>query len=317
MGNSQPTNKTGNQVVKQVRSAASVLWPLRSDCSASRPEEPSSHTALLLLPTLQKLENAEKLGVLSLSEHTLTEIPPRVFEVRKLRTVDLSRNKLQGLGKLNTLTELKSVNLDHNEFHAGSIGQVSSLQKLQNLSVAHNQLGRPPPSSQAETTKKRIEPLPTLPPSLKQTNVSFNHLLSVPHALCSAQLKKLEKIDLSNNQLAAVPAELSVLTNLQDLSLDHNLITSLPDEIGKLSKLKALSLRQNKLRVTSTVFTAKNPQPLPQSLFTDTLLIDLNLHGNNMTNTQLNHFDGFQDFLDRRQKVKSKTLTDLDVCGLK
>jgi hypothetical protein len=41
------------------------------------------------------------------------------------------------------------------------------------------------------------------------------------------------------------------------------------------------------------------------------------LHGNHMTNTQLNQFEGFQDFLDRRQKVKSKTMMNLSVCGLK
>jgi Leucine-rich repeat (LRR) protein len=158
--------------------------------------------------------------------------------------------------------------------------------------------------------------LPTLPSSLKQINLSGNMLLISPPALYAPDLTKLERIDLSNNRLAAVPVEITVLVSLEDLNLDHNSIVSLPEEIGKLRKLKALSLRHNRIQISSTVFTAKNPQPLPASLFRDTLLIDLNLHGNTLTNTQMNQFDGFQDFLDRRQRVKTKTLTNLDVCGL-
>ena len=85
----------------------------------------------------------------------------------------------------------------------------------------------------------------------------------------------------------------------------------------KLLKLKALSLRHNKITVKSTMFTSSNPQPIPKGLFVNTLVVDLNLEGNAMTNTQLNEFEGFHEFLDRRQKVKNKTLQNLSVCGLK
>jgi len=100
-----------------------------------------------------------------------------------------------------------------------------------------------------------------------------------------------------------------------------NCIVSLPDEIGNLTKLKVLSLKSNNIHVDTIKFSPTNPQPLPSSLFTETLVIDLNLHGNKMTSKQLNEFDGFNAFLDRRHSVKSKNLyggalTDLDMCGL-
>jgi len=270
----------------------------------------------------QKLENAQKLGVLSLSEHNLDDIPSPVFGpelARKLRTLDLSKNNLhKNLDQLGSLTELKILNLDKNNLPAGSLNSIEKLQKLQNLSVAGNQLGKPAAASPQQQKSSSCEPLPAvLPASLKQLNLSSNFFSSIPRSVVSPNLSKLEKLDLSFNQLATVPQEICHLVKLEELRLDSNSIVSLPSAMGQLTKLKALSLRDNHIQVTGTLNDTTNPQPLPQSLFTDTLLIDLNLHGNRgLTNTQLNTFDGFQEFLDRRQKVKSKTMTNLDVCGL-
>lgn len=234
-----------------------------------------------------------------------------------MKTLDLSKNNIQNLGQLGTLTALKSLNLDDNDLCSGSLEPVAKLTSLQSLSVARNKLGKSPPPDPAKQQRHSPEALPQLPASLKQLNLSSNELFRIPRSVCSSNLSKLEKLDLSCNSIAALPPEIVNLVNLQDLNLDGNLIVSLPEEIGKLSKLKALSLRDNKISLTSDVFSETNPQPLPKSLFTDTLLIDLNLHGNDMTNTQLNKFEGFEDFLDRRQKVKSKTFANLSLCGLK
>ena len=49
----------------------------------------------------------------------------------------------------------------------------------------------------------------------------------------------------------------------------------------------------------------------------------MNLHGNKLTSTQLNEFDGFDTFLERRRVVKTKGLIggamdgDSTLCGLK
>jgi Leucine-rich repeat (LRR) protein len=156
---------------------------------------------------------------------------------------------------------------------------------------------------------------------LKQLKVDSNFLSSVPRPILSATLTKLEKLDLSSNHLATLPTEISNLVALVELNMDNNVIVSLPDEIGRLKKLKGLSLRGNRISVDSTNWSSKNPQPLPKSLFADTPLIDLNLHGNPMTSTQLNSMEGYDVFLERRQKVKTSTLlggglTNMDVCGL-
>jgi leucine-rich repeat protein SHOC2 len=276
---------------------------------------------------LSLYENA----VLSLSEHALNAIPDELYIPdlqKKLRTLDLSSNKLTSLGQLHTFSELKSLNLEGNQLAAGSLGPVASMSKIQNLSCANNRLGQQPSSTAAHGKAKAqpsapaagakpIEAISQLPPSLRQINLSSNFLSSVPRCVLSSSLNKLEKLDLSDNQLVVVPVEISNLTNLEEIKVDNNMIVSLPEAMGSLRKLKVLSLRNNKLNVTSTNFSEQNPQPIPASLLTDTPLIDLNLHGNQMTNTQLNEFAGFQQFLDRRQKVKSKTMANLSVCGLK
>jgi leucine-rich repeat protein SHOC2 len=287
MGNTPPSNKTGKKVIEQ------------------------------------KLETAKKIGVLSLSEHGLESLPLQLTtdpNLRKLRTLDLSRNKLQSISRLGVLGEcMKSLNLDQNNLHAGSVDDIKLLQKLQNLSLARNQIGSFSPN--LTNVPMSIEPLPVLPASLKQLNLSANGLLQVPRSVYAVtiNLTKLEKLDLSQNQLCAIPIEFKNLKNLQELNLDNNMIVSLHENLGQLTKLKSLSLRNNKLHVSSalTKFSETNPQPLPKPLFTDTLLIDLNLHGNILTNTQMmNQFEGYQVFLDRRQQVKNKTMSNLDVCGL-
>lgn len=244
--------------------------------------------------------------------------------ISNLTTLDVSRNKLQQLGPIYKLHKLKSLQCDENKLTLDSLSTIVSnttSSKLQSLSAGGNLLGKAMPNL-ADGAQKR-QTMAALPASLKQLILSSNYYSSVPPQVCSPSLTLLEKLDLSHNQLAAIPTTISNLKNLHELVLDYNLLVSLPAGVGTLSKLKVLSLKYNGFTTTNTTVydDVKNPQPLPRSLFEDTLLIDLNLHGNNMTFTALSNFDGFDKFLERRKHIKSKdiyggALTNLDVCGL-
>lgn len=269
MGNaaSQPRNKTGKKVV------------------------------------VQKIENAKKTNILSLTEHNLEEIPEPVFQLTSLRTLDISKNKLQRLGKIGQLTELKSLNCEDNSLHSSALSPISKLVKLQSLSLGKNQLENNPANQQS---------FPKLPQKIKTLKINYNSFSSIPKTICT--LSMLEKLDLANNNLASLPAEISNLVALTELNLDNNVIVSVPTELGKLTKLKVLSLKNNYIQVT-------DPQPIPATVFEDTSLIDLNLHGNKMTSTQLNEFEGFDAFLSRRKKKKTTALVggamvNMSVCGL-
>jgi len=245
-----------------------------------------------------------------LQEHHLEEVPHEVVSISNLRSLDLSKNSLVDLSKLCSLVNLKVLNCEFNKLRPGSLQSATNLSKLQTLNAGNNRLGGQVLSNQTQSS------FPELPASLKELKLPSNSFLSIPPQICSANLTKLENLDLSNNSLAHVPPEIKFLKSLVDLNLDNNSIPSLPNEIGELKKLKVLSLRSNGMNGTTS------PQPLPPSLFSDTQLIDLNLHENVMTNSQLMDYDGFSDFLERRRKVKTKNiaggaLTDLDTCGLR
>ena len=259
-----------------------------------------------------------------------------MHSIAKLKTLDLSKNALRSLDRrIAELPLLKSLNLQGNQLPKGSVQAVAQLSNLQILNLGNNQLGRmvvapvtptngskknhPTPAKTATATSKNVPHIATkLPASLKQLILPGNQLSVVPPVIVSSSLLKLERLDLSHNQLACLPVGISKLSNLTSLLLDHNVIVSLPEELGRLTQLKVMSLKQNQLRASDR----PEEQPLPRSLFADTPVIDLNLHGNPLTSTQLNNMDGFDVFLERRQKVKTTTLTggaltDLDVCGLK
>lgn len=264
----------------------------------------------------QKLENAGKIGVLSLQEHKLKNIPSQVFAISNLRTLDVSKNELTGLGNLSSLVNLKTLHCDENKLPSGSLVGVTKL-KLQILTAGGNCLGK---EYIAEGENVLISPLPEIPATIKQIKLDANDFSSFPSQLVSPTLLKLEKLDISMNNLASIPSEISNLKQLLELNLDNNSIVSLPNEIAQLQKLKTLSLRSNNIRGKGD-FSPTNPQPLPAALFLQTAVVNLNLHGNPMTNSELNNFDGFDVFLERRKNVKTKNLhggamTQLDTCGL-
>jgi len=243
----------------------------------------------------------------SLQLHKLSSIPDTVFSIQNLRILDLSGNNINSLPEeMSLLLNLKNLKCDNNKLL--SLGPVEKLEKLQVLSAADNRLGAENSSITLNTLK--------LPSSVKDLNLASNNLQRIPSAIMSA--KKLRILNLSNNEIVSIPVEICLnFTDLAEFHLDRNLITSLPDEIGNLTKLKVLSLQSNQISGSTT------PQPLPAALFTDTSIIDISLRGNTaLSVSQLNDFDGFENFLERRRKIKNKDLSGFDQlsgkysCGL-
>uniref|UniRef100_A0A8C6I9T0 Leucine rich repeat containing 1 n=1 Tax=Mus spicilegus TaxID=10103 RepID=A0A8C6I9T0_MUSSI len=61
------------------------------------------------------------------------------------------------------------------------------------------------------------------------------------------QLRRLEELDLGNNEIYNLPESIGALLHLKDLWLDGNQLSELPQEIGNLKNLLCLDVSENRL----------------------------------------------------------------------
>ncbi|NXF92194.1 LRSM1 ligase, partial [Eubucco bourcierii] len=79
--------------------------------------------------------------------------------------------------------------------------------------------------------------------------IHTNNLTSLVPKSCSLlNLITLKVLDLHDNQLASLPADIGQLASLQVLNLSGNLLTSLPPSIGDLAQLQLLNVKGNRLK---------------------------------------------------------------------
>ncbi|XP_054139895.1 E3 ubiquitin-protein ligase LRSAM1 isoform X3 [Melozone crissalis] len=79
--------------------------------------------------------------------------------------------------------------------------------------------------------------------------IHTNNLTSLVPKSCSIlSLITVKVLDLHDNQLASLPADIGQLTALQVLNLERNLLKSLPQSIGDLAQLQVLNVKGNQLR---------------------------------------------------------------------
>ncbi|XP_040541672.1 E3 ubiquitin-protein ligase LRSAM1 isoform X4 [Gallus gallus] len=79
--------------------------------------------------------------------------------------------------------------------------------------------------------------------------IHTNNLSSLVPKSCSLlSLITVKVLDLHDNQLASLPADIGQLTSLQVLNLERNLLKCLPQSIGDLAQLQVLNVKGNKLR---------------------------------------------------------------------
>jgi Leucine-rich repeat (LRR) protein len=79
---------------------------------------------------------------------------------------------------------------------------------------------------------------------LERLDLSNNKLTGAPSSRI-AELKRLKYLDLSENALTGLSAELGRLDMLEVLDVSNNQLTGLPMELGNLTRLKVLDVSGN------------------------------------------------------------------------
>jgi hypothetical protein len=76
-------------------------------------------------------------------------------------------------------------------------------------------------------------------------DLSWKHLAALPAEI--TQLTNLTTLNLRSNRLMALPVEIAQLANLTKLDLSYNRVAALPAEIGRLTNLEYLDVSRNRL----------------------------------------------------------------------
>jgi len=170
-----------------------------------------SSSILSKLPE-QAFDNLPNLINLVLRNNQLTEVPPSIARLQKLRFLDVSSNRLTSVPDgVNQCAELTSLNLRGN--------QLSTLPLL-----GQGKLGK-----------------------LSVLDVSNNKLTEFPEDLTCLSLAGLSEIYAQNNAISGVPESIKNLHALKVINVENNVVTRIPPELSLCVKLKELNFKGNRL----------------------------------------------------------------------
>ncbi|WP_420632775.1 Ig-like domain-containing protein [Candidatus Palauibacter sp.] len=187
-------------------------------------------------------------------------IPPRIGNLRALRSLWLYSNELSGSipPELGNLLELQRLGLSSNDIDGSIPPELGRLTKLITLWLQYNDLSGPIPSelgnlASLETAwlyNNRLsgQILPEIGKLRKLTDLQFHaNELSGPIPPELGDLTDLAKLYLYQNRLGGpIPPELGNLSNLTELLLHENRLRGqIPAELGRLTKLTRLQLNDN------------------------------------------------------------------------
>ena len=204
---------------------------------------------------LKKLDVGGKTSLVNLRVFTAVrnEIAewPELTGSRRLRELQLANNCLRGIGaSVASMRLLKTLDLSNNLLKDVP-AQLSEAIRLRELILFGNPLQDAPVCALHADTGPLFKFLADLGSASKTGRALFagHKLGSIPLQILQTQnVVELTHVDFSDNDLATVPRQISLLTKLKVLSLRDNLLSSVPIEISACPVLHTLNLDRNRFQ---------------------------------------------------------------------
>ncbi|XP_053696002.1 leucine-rich repeat-containing protein 57 [Sabethes cyaneus] len=229
----------------------------------------------------QHFENAQKTGVLKISQMRLNEFPSALKSFPNvLKTLDLSENRFAELpddiGKFTTLKHLcvsgnRLLSLNDN---------IGKLVKLETMNASNNLIVKIP--NQLDQCS-----------NLKQVLLSNNQIMEFPVMLCG--LKYLNLLDLSRNKITIIPDAVSSL-QVTELNVNQNQISVISDSISRCPKLKTLRIEENCLQANEAM----------SHILSDSKICNISVDGNLFSSKDFAALAGYEMYMERYTAARKK-----------
>ncbi|EGG25050.1 villin [Cavenderia fasciculata] len=201
---------------------------------------------------------------IEISDRFLVAFPEGLKQLKLLKILCLSRNKIAKLDGISAMELLEDLDISYNSLIVLSGNYQSKykyninyelfqVKKLVKLNVSFNQINQFPSTvhqlaflTTLNLSNNQIPSMHTfigLAKSLNILNLSFNKTL--PGDI--GKLDRLTLLDLAENELQSLPNQLGQCKALTKLYLDNNDFLELINEVGQLEQLRELNLRSNQL----------------------------------------------------------------------
>ncbi|KAJ8272786.1 hypothetical protein GJAV_G00093430 [Gymnothorax javanicus] len=201
----------------------------------------------------------KQLEVLDVSHNCISELPARLFCSSSLRKLLIGHNRLLRLPERVEHTLVEVLDVQHNQLGELPTNLFLKAHSLRCLNASANQLESLPPSSQSEESHSILQelyltnnrltdkcvPLLTGHCHLRVLHMAYNQLQTFP-ASKMAKLEELEEVDLSGNQLKAIPTTILSCRRMHTLVAHSNCIQVFP-EVMQLMEMKCVDVSCNEL----------------------------------------------------------------------
>jgi Leucine-rich repeat (LRR) protein len=215
------------------------------DLSVGSKEKKMTTTSLAKVVTFKSLTS------LSLSGHSLKDLPDDFAQLTELEKLDLSKNEFKSLGPVGNLCKLKELSLKLNQFSTFPSGLLK-FQNLEKVDLSFNNIKQV--KFEADIVTQILAPKkPNQLPPVKFVNMSYNELTKFPTKLLD--FKGLTHLELSRNHFGDdIPPSIAKFQDcLKVLILDEIGMTRFPMEVIHLMFLEKLSISKNSIRELPTV----------------------------------------------------------------